>query len=124
MENLGNMNESYYFEDTRILFKVFESRASIMKKKKMVLTWEGVIQAALLADALKEIFSKIKLALPIDDEIAEFFEKTLISVFSCVNSCLTFNIEISFSNKKFSDELQSNKREDLETDHNLRLKDN
>ena len=34
MENLGNMNESYYFEDTRILFKVFESRASIMKKKK------------------------------------------------------------------------------------------
>ena len=38
MENLGNMNESYYFEDTRILFKVFESRASIMKKKKMVLT--------------------------------------------------------------------------------------
>ena len=32
MENLGNMNESYNFQDTRILFKVFESRASIMKK--------------------------------------------------------------------------------------------
>lgn len=115
----------------RTIFKILEyfskflsQELQLWKKKKMVLTWEGVIQAALLADALKEIFSKIKLALPIDGEIAEFFEKTLISVFSCVNSCLTFNIEISFSNKNFSDELQSNKREDLEIDHNLRLKDN
>ena len=63
----------------RTIFKILEYFSKFLSqelqlwKKKMVLTWEGVIQAALLADALKEIFSKIKLALPIDGEIVEFF---------------------------------------------------
>ena len=32
MKNLGNMNESYNFQDTIIICEIFESRASLMKK--------------------------------------------------------------------------------------------
>ena len=34
MKNLGNMNESYNFQDTIILRQTFESRASLMEKER------------------------------------------------------------------------------------------
>ena len=68
------MNESYNFQDTIILRQTFKSRASLMEKE-IAFNPRRSNSARTLSRCIQRNLSKVVLALPIDSETDELFEK-------------------------------------------------
>ena len=93
LKNLGELNHIYNFQDTIILCKIFQQRSSglqeIFKNNP-----RRCNSASSFSGCVHRNKSKCCIALPTDAEHVRVFEKTLIGVFSCVNTRLAFDTEV------------------------------
>ena len=64
----------------------------------MVLIQENVIHKAPLSGCIEREMSRVIIALPTSNEVADIFEQTITGGFSCVNNLLDFNTEIFLPN--------------------------
>ena len=99
LKNLGQLNKIYNFQDTIILYEIYEQLSSHLqdffkfnpRKCNSTSSFSGCVH--------KEK-SKCCIASPTDAGHVKVFEKTLIGGFSCVNTRLDFDTEILLNNDK------------------------
>ena len=99
LENFGELNKIYNFQDTITLFETFEQQCSYLqdlfkfnpRKSNSASSFSGCVHRDK---------SKCCIALPTNHEHVRVFEKTLIGDFSCVNTRLAFDTEILLNNNK------------------------
>ena len=99
LENLGELNKMYNFQDTIILCEICKQLSSHLEnlfkfnpgKCNSIRSFSGC------AHRDKR---KCYVILPTDDEHVRVFGKTLISGFSCLNTILAFDIEVLLDNKE------------------------
>ena len=93
MENLGELNKLYIFQDTAILFQIFELCAThlnnIFKFNPCKCN-----SASSFSGCIPRNKSKCIIGLPTDAETVKLCEKTLIGSFSDVDKCLVFDSQI------------------------------
>ena len=93
LQNLGELNHIYNFQDTIILCEIFEQRSSrlleIFKYNPRKCN-----SASSFSGCVHRNKSKCCIALPTNAEHVRVFEKTLIGGFSCVNTRLAFDTEV------------------------------
>ena len=96
LENLGEINKIYNFQDTITLCEIFEQRSVLLKQIfKYNLQCNS---ASSFCGCLHRMKSKSSIALSTDAEFIRVFEKTLIGGFSCVNTRLAFDTDILVKN--------------------------
>ena len=99
LENLGELNKIYNFQDTIILCEMFEQRSShlqnLFKSNRRKCNCASSFSGCVHRDK-----SKCCIALPTDAENVRVFERTPIGGFSCVNARLAFDTEILLDNDK------------------------
>ena len=88
LENLGELNKIYHFQDTIILQNLFKF---IPRNCNSASSFSGFVHRDK---------SKCCIALPTATEQVRVFEKTLIGGFSCVNTRLAFDTELILDNKR------------------------
>ena len=93
LENLDELNIIYNFQYTIVLCEIFESRATYLQKM-FKFNPRKCNSASSFNGCFHRDKSKCLIALPTDVEQVKLFEKTLIGVFSCVNTCLAFDSQI------------------------------
>ena len=93
LENLGELNKLYNFQDTIILCKIFESRATYLQNM-FKLNPRKCNSASSFSVCVQRDKSKCLIAPPTDAEQIRLFERTLISGYSCVNVRLAFGSQI------------------------------
>ena len=93
LENLGELNELYNFQDTIILCEILEQR-SVHLQKMFKFNPKKCNSASSFSGCVHRNKSKCLIALPTDAEQVKLFEKTLIGSFSCVNTRLAFDMQI------------------------------
>ena len=93
LENLGELNELYNFQDTKILCEILEQR-SVHLQKMFKFNPKKCNSASSFSGCVHRNKSKCLIALPTDAEQVKLFEKTLIGSFSCVNTRLAFDMQI------------------------------
>ena len=93
LENLGELNKIYNFQDTIILCEIFEQRSSHLQNL-FKFNPRKCNSASSFSGCVHRDKSKCCIALPTDAEHVRIFEKTLIGGFSCVNTRLAFDTEI------------------------------
>ena len=99
LENLGELNKIYNFQDTIILYEIFEQQSSHLQNL-FKFSPRKCHSASSLSGCIHRNKSKRCIALPTDAEHVRVFEKTLIGCFSCVNTRLTFDTEILLNDDK------------------------
>lgn len=104
MENLGELNKLYNFQDTIILCESFESWATHLNKIFKFDPWK-FNSASPFSGCVHREKSKCFTALSINTKQVKLFERTLIGGFSGVNTRLIFDSQIL---------LLGNQRDDLE----------
>ena len=108
LENLGELNKIYNFQDTIILCEIFEQRSVLLKQIfKYNLQCNN---ASSFCGCLHRMKSKSSIALSTDAEFIRVFEKTLIGGFSCVNTRLAFDTDIVVKNPESEKVLFETKR--------------
>ena len=108
LENLGELNKIYNFQDTIILCEIFEQRSVLLKQIfKYNLQCNS---ASSFCGCLHRMKSKSSIALSTDAEFIRVFEKTLIGGFSCVNTRLAFDTDIVVKNPESEKVLFETKR--------------
>ena len=90
LENLGELNKLYNFQDTIILCEIFEQRSAPLQKM-FKFNPKKCNSASSFSGCVHKDKSKCLIALPTDAEQVKFFERTLIGGFSCVNTHLAFD---------------------------------
>ena len=88
LNKLSELNDIYNFQDTIILYEIFENRA-----KKVILPYNPrrYNSPSSLSSCIHRFTSKAIIALPTQAEVLELFEKTLIGEFTSVNMRLAFD---------------------------------
>ena len=88
LNKLSELNDIYNFQDTIILYEIFENRA-----KKVILPYNprSCNSPSSLSSCIHRFTSKAITALPTQAEVLELFEKTLIGEFTSVNMRLAFD---------------------------------
>ena len=99
LQNLGELNKIYNFQDTVILCEIFEQRCAHLQEL-FISNPRKCNSASSFSGCVHRDKSKCCIALPTDTERARVFEKTLIGSFSCVNTRLAFDTEILLDNNK------------------------
>ena len=94
LEKVSDLNHIYNFQDTIILCEIFENRATEMMKKTLYNS-QKCTSASSLSGCMHRFISKAIIVLPMQAEIVDLFEQTLIGGFTCVNIRLAFNSIIS-----------------------------
>ena len=94
LEKLSDLNHIYNFQDTIILCEIFENRATEMMKKTLYNS-RKCTSASSLSGCMHRFISKAIIVLPMQAEIVDLFEQTLIGDFNCVNTRLAFDSIIS-----------------------------
>ena len=85
LENLGELNKLYNFQDVIILCKIFESRATQLNKI-FKFNPRKCNSACSFGGCVHRDKSKRFITLPTDSEKVKLFERTLIRGFSSVNT--------------------------------------
>ena len=99
LENLGELNKMYNFQDTIILCEICKQRSS--RPENLFKFNPGKCNSIRsFSGCAHRDKSKCYVILPTDDEHVRVFEKTLISGFSCLNTILAFHIEVLLDNKE------------------------
>lgn len=91
MENLGELNILYNFQDMIILSKILESQASFLSGK---FKSNQRNSASSFCGCVQRDKSKCCIALPTSSGVVKLFEKMLIDGVSGFNTRLTFNSKI------------------------------
>ena len=95
LKKLSELNDIYNFQDTIILCEIFENRAKEMTKK-FPFNLRKCTSTSSLSGCIHRYLSKAIILLSTQAEIADLFEQTLISGFSCVHTQLSFDSNILF----------------------------
>ena len=98
LQDHGELNKIYNFQDTIILCEIFEQRSDHLQKLFNYNT-RKCNAASSFSGCVHSDKDKCCIALPTDAEHVRVFEKTLIGGFSCVNTRLAFDSEILLDNK-------------------------
>ena len=99
MSNLLDLNALYNFQDTIILTEVFENRASIMHEKFGYNSLK-CSSASTLSEVIQRHTSKVIISFPINADIIELMEKTLIGGMNIVNRRVEFDSNIFIKGKE------------------------
>ena len=99
MSNLSNLNALYNFQDTIIFAEIFENRANIMHEKFRYNPLK-CSSASTLSGAIQRHHSKVILSFPINADITELMEKTLIGGMSIINTRVGFDTNIFIKDKE------------------------
>ena len=99
LENLGELNKIYNFQETIILCEISE-QCSFHLQDLFKFNPRKCIAASSFSGSVHRDKSKCCTALPTDAEYVIVFEKKLISGFSCLNTRLAFDTEILLNNNK------------------------
>ena len=90
LENFGEVNKIYNFQDTVILCAIFGQRSPHLQDL-FKFNPRKYTSASSFSGCVHRDKSKCCVALPTDAEHVRVFEKTLIGGFSCVNTRLAFD---------------------------------
>ena len=93
LENLGELNKLYSFQDTIILCEIFEHQ-SVQLQEIFNFNPKKCNSASSFSRCVHCDKSKCLIALPTDTEQVKCFENTFIGGFSCVNIRLAFDTQI------------------------------
>ena len=85
LKTLGDLNRIYNFQDTAILFEIFESRSALLQKL-FKFNPKKCSSASSFSECVHRLKSKCKIVLPTDAEIVRVFEKTDMGGYSCINT--------------------------------------
>ena len=99
LENLGELNKIYNFQDTIILCEISEECSSHLQDL-FKFNPRKCNSASSLSGCVHRDKSKCCIALPTDTEHVRVFKKTLIGGFSCLNTRLAFDTEILLNGNK------------------------
>ena len=99
MSNLSDLNALYNFQDTIILAEIFHNRATIMHEKFGYNPLK-CSSASTLSGAIQRHMSEVVLSHPINADIVELMEKTLIGGMSVVNTRAGFDSYIFIKGKE------------------------
>ena len=102
LENLGELNKLYNFQDTIILCDIFENRSQQLQKL-FKYNSKKCNSASSSSGCVHRDKSKCLTALRTKAKHTRIFWKTLIGGFSCVNTSLTFDSQIVLSKDKVDD---------------------
>ena len=94
LENLGELNIIYNFQDTIILCEIFEQCSSHLQEI-FKYNPHKCNSVSLFSSCIHRYQRKCCFALPTDAEHVRVFEKTLIGGFSCINTRLAFDTDIT-----------------------------
>ena len=99
LQNLGERNHVYNFQDTIILCEIFEQKSSRLQE---IFKYSPCKcnSASSFSGCVHRNKSKYCIALPTDAEHVRVFEKMLIGGFSCVNTRLAFDTEVLIDENK------------------------
>ena len=98
LENIGEVNKLYNFQDTVILCEIFEQRSAHLQKM-FKFNPKKCNSASSFSGCVHKDKSKCLMALPTDTEQVKLFERTLIGGFSRVNTRLAFDSQILLPKK-------------------------
>lgn len=93
LKTLCDLNKIYNVQDTAILCKIFESRASQLRKL-FKYNPRKCKSASAFSGCVQRLKSKCSIVLPTNTETIRVFEQTLIGGYSCVNTRMAFDTEI------------------------------
>ena len=93
MRNLGDMNDLYNTQDVILLCEVIETRFQLMHDM-YGFNSRKCNSASSLRGSTDRDLSKVIIALPTANEIADVSEQTLNGGFSCVNTSIAFDTKI------------------------------
>lgn len=99
LQNLGELNHIYNFQDTIILCEIFKQR-SLRLQEIFKFNPKKCNSAGSFSGYVHRNKSKCCIALPTDAEHVRVFEKTLIGCVSCINARLVFDTDILFNENK------------------------
>ena len=97
MRNISDMNDLYNAQNVTLLYEIIENYFQLMYVKYGFKP-RKCNSACTVSDCIERDLSKVIIALPASNKVAEVFEKTLSGGFSCVNTRLSFDIELLSSN--------------------------
>ena len=116
IRRLGDFNALYNFQDTNILCKIFESRATFLNDKYNF-NPRKCNSASTFSGCTHRDKNNVVITLPTHVETVKLFEKTSIGGFTCINTRLAFDKNILFPNE------ENEKRKDLKLIYKLKLDD-
>ena len=93
LKTLGDMNRIYNFQDSLILFEIFEQRASLLEKP-FKFNPRKCNSASSFSGTVHRNKSKCNIVIPTNAKQIRVFEKTLIGGYSCVNTRMAFDTEL------------------------------
>ena len=93
LKNLGELNKIYNFQDTIMLFEIFEQRSEHLQKLFKYNPCKCDSTSS-FSGCVHRDKSKCLIALSTDAGHVRVFENTLIGGFSCVKTRLAFDIQI------------------------------
>ena len=93
LENLGELNKIYNFQNAIISCEVFKQRSHHLQKM-FKFNPKKYNSASSFSSCVHRDKSKCFIALPNNAEQVKLFERTLIGGFSCVNTRLVFDSQI------------------------------
>lgn len=99
LQNLGELNHIYNFQDTIILCEIFKQR-SLRLQEIFKFNPKKCNSAGSFSGYVHRNKSKCCIALPTDAEHVRVFEKTLIGCVSCINASFVFDTDILFNENK------------------------
>ena len=102
LKTLGDMNRIYNFQDTLILCKIFEQKASLLEKL-FKFNPRKCNSASSFSGTVHRNKTKCNIVMPTNTKQIRVFEKTLIGGYSCVNTRMAFDTELflkDLDNKK------------------------
>ena len=102
MRDLSDLNDLYNAQDVILLCEIMENRFQAMYDKTMC-NPRKCNSGSKLSSCIQHEQSRISSALPTDNSVMEIFEETLTRGFSCVNTQLSFDTELSIPNLTDSD---------------------
>ena len=103
VENLGELNKLYNFQDTIILCEIFENQSQQLQKLSNVTQKsksENSFSGCVHRDKSKCLTAQLKL------NMSDFLKNAnrLIGSFSCINTSLAFNLQILLPKDKINDD--------------------
>ena len=102
LENLSKLKKLYNFQDTVILCEIFKNWSHKLQKL-FKYNPKKCNYASSFSDCVYRDKITCLIALPTESEYVKLFEKTLIGGFSCPNTRLAFDSQISLPKDKTND---------------------
>ena len=104
LENLGELNKIYNFQDTIILYEIFEQRSSHLQNL-FKFNPRKCNSASSFSGCIHRDKNKCCIALPTEAEHVRVFQKMLIGGFNCLNTRFAFDTEILLNDDKKSNKV-------------------